>query len=224
MVAAYLCICNELGFRPRYASEKMLFQLSDNCIRDFLAQMDGLYIRRRTDIDNFVAARIPPDEQDQAFRAVSTSKHDFILSSGVSSPNETRWLVDALGELTARLQSGPTIKAALQSTERGVFVLKLPPDNSLRSVKRVIQEAGEAGFLKLLKAPSGELRFRVHCSLAPFFGFSYRGSYYPVQLQGPILESIYQETSLEKRNELISRLVVTFNEAKDNLTLFGNRR
>jgi hypothetical protein len=120
------------------------------------------------------------------------------------------------------MQTGPTVALALQSTERGVFFLKLPLDNSLQSVVRVIQEAGEAGFLKLLEAQEGEMRFRVHRSLAAYFGFSYRGSYYPVQLRGPDLAAIYQEVNLDKRNRLITEMVKSFNPIDSEAPLFGD--
>ena len=223
MVAAYLCICNELSLIPRYASEKMLFQMSDKCIRDFLAQMDGLFAERGVSVDEFLNTLIPLEHQDKAFRKVSTAKHEFILSSGVSSPNETLWLVDALGELTARLHTGPTVERALQSTERGIFVLKLPDDASLEHVARVIREAADAGFLKLVDSDGGDLRFRVHCSLAAYFGFSYRGSYYPVSIKGSDLAAIYKEVNLDRRNRLIVRIADSLNGIEETPPLFRER-
>ena len=43
--------------------------------------------------------------------------------------------------------------------------------------------ATEAGFLKIIDKTDSSLNFRVHTSLAPEFGFSYRGAYYAVTVQ-----------------------------------------
>ena len=43
----------------------------------------------------------------------------------------------------------------------------------------MIRDAADAGYLKLLgDRETDELQFRVHASLAPHYGFSYRGAYY----------------------------------------------
>ena len=51
--------------------------------------MDGLFMERGMSVDEFLNTSIPLEYQDKAFRKVSAAKHEFISSSGVSSPNET---------------------------------------------------------------------------------------------------------------------------------------
>jgi hypothetical protein len=220
MVAAYLCICKELGQQVRYAFAEMVLQMSDKCIRDFLAQMHEIFVGKDTSIEGYLGSSVSIEVQNKALRKASKQKREFILASEVSSPRETLWLVDALGQLTARLQGGPESRRALRSSERGIFALKTSGWVANESVTRVIREAAEAGFLKIIKSSEEELQFRVHSSLAAAFDFSYRGSYYPVSIKAADLEAIYMEAEMSKRLEVIERLAAGMSGENLNLSLF----
>jgi hypothetical protein len=182
MVAAYLCLCSELGVSPRYAYEEMLVQASDRCLRDYLWQMDEIYQRSAVSIDEFCRNRIPIDVQDAAMKAAAQKKRDYVELAGIATPTETLRLIEALGRLTARLQATTVGERGLRSTERGIFRIDVSNASKTDSTLKVVTEAAEAGFIKIIEhAP--QLRFRVHCSLAANYGFSYRGAYYDTPLR-----------------------------------------
>ena len=183
MVAAYLCICAELRVSPRYAYKDMLIQTSDRCLRDFLWQMDEIYCRSKVSIAEFCMTKIFPDAQDTAMKAASQKKRDYVELAGISTPTETLRLIEALGRLTARLQGTTVGQRGLRSTERGIFRIDISSVPKAHSTLKIVTEAAEAGFLKIIEH-TPQLRFRVHCSLAANYGFSYRGAYYdtPIRL------------------------------------------
>src|SRR5262249_25138741 len=154
------------------------------CVRDYLAQIDSLFQETGLTIEKFVSSRISIAKQDSALKDASKRKRAFLPNSGISSPTPTLILIEALAELTAHLQSSPTSARTLRSPERGIFVLERDTDSSdTRELFRLIQEAAEAGYLKLVDETASYVRCRVHCSLAAEFEFSYRGAYYDVPLE-----------------------------------------
>ena len=182
MVAAYLCLCAELGVSPRYAYEEMLVQASDRCLRDFLWQMDEIYQRSAASIDQFCGARVAIEVQDAAMKAAAQKKRAYVELAGIATPTETLRLIEALGRLTARLQATTVGERGLRSTERGVFRVDVSNTPRTDSTLKVVTEAAEAGFIKIIEL-TPQLRFRVHCSLAANYGFSYRGAYYDTPLR-----------------------------------------
>jgi hypothetical protein len=202
MVAAYLCLCKDLKTRPKYASADMLLQMSDKCIRDYLNQMDSIFTEVDVPLPDFCERRVPIDTQNVALYKASTRKKEALPGSEVGSPIETGRLIDGLGSLTARLQTSEN--KSLRSSEKGRFVV----DTSLKSQRsddaiRLIKEASEAGFLKAEPMTDRFLRFRMHCSLAAAYGFSYRGAYYDSPLEIEDLVMIYQQPDSEVRGKLV---------------------
>jgi hypothetical protein len=185
MVAAYLSICHDLRLRHiPYAFADMVFGVSDNCVRDFLAQLHEIFVACDSDLCTFLKRRVPLETQSRAIRAASENKRDSIPGSGVSTPVQTGYLIKGLAIITASLQCSSADGRHLRSSERGEFILQSRhgADDECASVLSVIVDAADAGFLRVHWA-SGEISsFRVHASLAPAYGFSYRGAYYLVKI------------------------------------------
>jgi hypothetical protein len=207
MVAAYLCICTQVNQQVRYAFAEMVLQMSDKCIRDYLDQMHEVFVKAGLDVAAFTATQVAPELQDRALKTASAKKKEHIPSSGVGSPAETLRIVDALGQLTARLQTTLREDKALRSSERGLFVLKTNTGEAVLGVAlRLLKEAAEAGFLRIVEDGVDQWRFRVHCSLAAAYGFSYRGAYYSTRIRLSELVALYREEDSKRRAEIIDEI------------------
>jgi hypothetical protein len=223
MVAAYLCICKEFKHDVRYASADMLEQMSDGCIRDYLLQMNEVFVEARQPLRQFLNRKVPLVEQDSALKRASRKKRDFLPRSGVGSPRETELLIDGLAQLTERIQTsgadrpatGESGIRALASTERGVFVLSASSaraEDMQSSIPqhadafRIITEAADTGFLRIIERSKEKWRFRVHCSLAAAYGFSYRGAYYDTPIRASDVIALFGETEPQKRTRLIQSI------------------
>jgi hypothetical protein len=101
----------------------------------------------------------------------------------LSAPAEANQFVDGLARVTAWIQSTGRNLEQIRTPERGIFSYRLARRDDPGVVARhssLILEAAEAGFLRIVDdSDAEELKFRVHASLAPNYGFSYRGAYYP---------------------------------------------
>ncbi len=190
MVAAYLCICQEVKHEAKYASAEMVIQMSDNCIRDYLDQMHEIFVVSELPLAEFIEKRIPSNLQDVALKQASKKKREYVPASGVAAPLETLRLVEALGQLTTRIQTSLHDNRALRSSERGIFVLRVGPEGSGDPVAKLITQASEAGFLRVLEQGTSQWKFRVHTSLAAAFGFSYRGAYYDTPIRATDLVAL----------------------------------
>jgi len=223
MVAAYLCICKEFKHEVRYASADMLEQMSDGCIRDYLLQMNEVFIQTKRSLRQFLERKVSFTEQNVALKRASEKKRDFLPRSGVGAPRETELLIDGLAQLTEHIQTSGADRAgaipsdirALASTERGVFVLDvLPrlPENLQGSTPgqveafQIISEAADTGFLRIVERSESKWRFRVHCSLAAAYGFSYRGAYYNTQIGTSDVVALFGEVEPQRRARLIQTL------------------
>jgi len=226
MVAAYLSICRRFRATPRYESADMVLQMSDLCIRDMLNQLHHLFTGADVPLDRFVQSRIPSAVQNRALRRASDEKARSIPESGVGSPRETGALVRGLAEVTARIQSESATGRHLRSSEMGIFRLDLAASALDRSegLPRVVEEAAEAGFLRVLDSDPALLKFRVHTSLAASFGFSYRGAYYECPVSVQDLESLRSAEPGAALDEAISRLAARISGATEaDLPLFRKR-
>lgn len=181
MVAAYLSICREAGSRPMYASSDMVFQIADKCVRDYLWEMDALFTDEGKGLHDFLASSIDAARQNHSLQGAAREKIALLKERVISAAAEANQFVDGLAQITAIIQSTGRNFEQLRTPERGIFSYRRDP-----SVGRVadehlymIRDAAEAGFLRIVEDDeSAEIRFRVHASLAPYYGFSYRGAYY----------------------------------------------
>lgn len=207
-VAAYLTLCRRIGTEPRYSSAEMVIEMSDHCIRDFLRFLNELFIESDAKPENFCNTLINVRAQDVAIKRASKAKVDCLNESGVHEPMPTQRIIDGLAHITATLQSTGKHNSNLRSPERGIFVVdvhRLPKEDAIW-LSTIISEAVEAGFLILKKRDSQTWSFRVHKSLAAFYGFSYRGAYYPVMLHGSDLIKLARSDESVAFNEVVRQL------------------
>lgn len=209
MVAAYLSICNELKTRPDYAYADMMLQTCDKCIRDFIWQMDSVFEQAALPVEEFVMGNeIDVKTQITAFRSASEKKLARLPRIIEAAPSLAQSLVENLGELTAVIQRSDPSDRHLASTERGLFSVVLNTDDKIgRSLAGIIADAAEWGFLRLEERQPPRWKFRVHTSLAPHFGFSYRGAYYEYVLLQEELESLARAQDVTSRREVIHKIV-----------------
>jgi len=225
IVAAYLGICAEVRAEPRYASADVVLQTSDNCVRDFLAQLDEIFQVADLPIERFVNAAIDSDLQDRALKSASQKKYQSLPGFGVNNPHETRALVDALAKLTALLQSKSPTNRHLKSSERGRFSVSMAHahGDAPESLIRSLREAAEAGFLRFFGSTVEPMSFRVHTSLAPKYGFSYRGAYYEVPLDWRALDRIRRLKNPEELQKMIDSLYQELEKISEQSDLFEER-
>ena len=186
IVAAYLSICREMKVaKIPLSSSDMLLGISDRCIRDFLSQMHHVFVLSSSSIADFTTHEVPSQVQSDAIHAASKEKAQSIPESGVLKPIQIDRLVRGLAFLTAYLQRGEVGSSRhLKASERGIYRLEAGAANeNSTSLEELVREAAEAGFLKLSHQEDDRPTFRVHASLAPAFGFSYRGAYYASTLK-----------------------------------------
>ncbi len=183
-VSAYLCMCDEMGHEPYFAYDRMVLQMSDKCIRDFLRQMDNIFKKSRKSIEKFITAKnISVEIQNQSLKNASHEKKDFIKRSLLKAPNEIERLIDGLAQITSSMHAKNGI-TSLKTHERGIFVLdtnNITQGNN-SEILELIKQAGEAGYLKIRKGYGSPWKFQVHASLAAAYFFSYRGSHNEVKI------------------------------------------
>lgn len=222
-VAAYLSICRELRVRNvPYAGAEMVLRISDNCVRDFLSQIDHVFQRSGLSVEAFISNEVPVDVQIEALRAASEEKRDSIPESGVLAPVETGRVVKGLAEITALIQSSSGDNRHLRSTERGLFRFADDGDREqVTDALRLVADAAEAGFLRLYEEGDNVRFFRVHASLAPAYGFSYRGAYYAVELSVSDFEKLKQADT-DKEINSTARAIAQAMPGEIDMPLFPN--
>ncbi len=227
IVAAYLSICNDLNVkRVPYAFDRMVFGISDNCVRDYLSQMHHIFIEANIPLEQFLASNVRIATQQVALRNASEEKDTSIPASGVLEPMRVGRLVKGLACLTATLQQGnKKSDQHLRSSERGVFVLDPQLQNGGDDLLLfdLVQEAADAGFLRVFKQGDVIPAFRVHSSLAPKYGFSYRGAYYPVRIKRVDLLSFLDcadSAELDEASTAIAKRVTGSEPSENQLMLF----
>lgn len=179
-VTAYLSICRDIGAKsPRYASGRMVLQMSDVCVRDFLWQIEEIFVEFGRDLGSFLSGVVPAHVQDVALKRASEKKKGRVPEFVATAPVQTQRIIDGLGRLTAILQNGGTSHPELLTSERGVFQLPWgsAPVNDRASLLELLRDAAQAGFIRLLSTQGSTWEFRLHTSLAAAYGFSYRGAY-----------------------------------------------
>ena len=209
MVAAYLSLCRELSLSVMYAYEDMVFDMSDMCVRDFLAQINEIYLGSGLSLLEFLKTRVQERVQDRALKKASSDKARSVPDSGVKSPREIERIVMALGEITQRIQTEGVDYVHLRATERGIFALQgdTATTDGVATLLDCIEDAADAGFFVILDKAANKCRFRVHCSLAANFGFSYRGAYYDVPVMASDLELLRRAVDPDSQKKAIDRVV-----------------
>lgn len=186
-VMAYLAIHYELGSKPRYAGSEMVSHLCDSCVRDFLWQMDAMLDeiapgRDERDSLRAMLARspIPIDVQSRALEKASRRKIERIDESLSTVPERGRRVILGLAELTKLLTRAQAARRPLDA-EPGLFRIKISTDDF--SAESIVRDAIETGYMKRVRSESGDLIFRLHNSLAPAYGISWRGGYRDIRVE-----------------------------------------
>lgn len=224
MVAAYLSICADIGNEVHYASSDMVLQMSDMCIRDFLHQLDSIYVCSAWDLRKFLTTPVPIDVQNRAIKIASEEKYRSIPKSGVSEPSSVGTMIDGLARLTAVIQRQSSNLTHLRTTEKGIFVISNEKQSNAdydESISQIIKDAAEAGFLRITRQDKSELRFRVHTSLAAKYGFSYRGAYHTVLLDWRNLSQLRRAESDAEIQKAVDIIAGHLDKSiPENLSLF----
>ena len=224
IVAAYLCLCRELGVSVRYAFDQMALGMSDKCIRDFLAQINEIYIESDVQLEDFVKGKgVSIEKQNKALRRTSNNKKESLPKSGVTAPDKIGRIFDGLAQVTAAIQSSGPDNIALRVSERGWFVvnLKSTKHHNFSEILLLVKEAAEAGFLKIKNIEGGRWIFQVHRSLAAAYGFSYRGAYYQSELYLPELEELITTEDKSQYKAVVSKVISRLSgEAAYQTTMF----
>jgi hypothetical protein len=217
MVAAYLSLCNELKMDVRYTSSDMLLQMSDLCMRDFLAQVNGCFEAQGQTLASFLSSPLSFMTQDKALKLASQRKADSIPHSEIANVYEAGQLIDGLAQITHEIQIVSADGSHLASSERGRFQIRSGKDAQLRNapIFSLIRQIAEAGFLKILKADSETWVFRVHTSLAAAYKFSYRGAYYISSLEISELDQLRKAATPEATSRLVSAIVKRINRLQE---------
>ena len=228
MVVAYLAICRRLSkANVPFAYSSMVVGVSDNCIRDFLSQVQSVFdccypTPSEQDLQQFLSQEVGIDKQEIGLRRSSEEKRDSIPRSGVLHPVEIGMLVRGLAYITSDLQSQGAVNGG-ELSERGIFYLEGGSNQARLDATQLVRDAAEAGFLRIVIDESSDeplSGFRVHSSLAPAFNFSYRGAYYRAVLRPGDFERIIEcrdEPTLRRVCAAIANRIVTKAEAHPTL-------
>jgi hypothetical protein len=209
-VAAYLSLCTQYNWVPRYAGKQMILQMSDQCIRDFLLQMDALMKGSGREAEAFLSGGpMPIKDQNRLLRRASADKVKLASGKVRTRPHETSMLIQGLAYTTRELQSYSRNGVHLSQPERGRFRIDFSGDTAARQENtRMVREAVEAGYLKLHGTPKDdEIVFRVHNSLAANFNFSYRGAYVGVLLPIGLIQDFRRAESPAVLKSIARRFV-----------------
>jgi hypothetical protein len=215
MVAAYLSICRDSKMTPIYASADMLLQISDKCIRDYLWQMESIFLGSKLSITEFVKKEISIDDQNRGITAASKQKMTLFREKILSAPAEANQFVEGLAKVTSLIQSTGRNYEQIRTPERGYFTYSTAESGNGASFGRhseMIRDAAQAGFLKISSDDNRqEIEFRVHASLAPNFRFSYRGAYSPAsklsEVDIDLLRTAETEKAMQKAvNSLVNQI------------------
>jgi energy-coupling factor transporter ATP-binding protein EcfA2 len=211
MVAAMLCLCREFNCKIPYGGYYMVISMSDSCIRDFLRQMHEIYLTENTTARNFVKRKISPLKQEKAIHNASNSRYAGISTTAPYHVLEVRNLIDSLGKITAEIQSAYFDQSSLKTVEKGRFSIKyssMKEDDS-RNLRDILSIAKDCHYIKIIGNIDNEkeILFRLHRLFAPHFGFSYRGAYSNVVLDGEDLLRLCTEKNESERQKIIDNVV-----------------
>ena len=214
MVSAYLSIFSEFNTTPKYAYDRMVIGMSDRCIRDFLLQVEEVFVGSGLDLPTFISRTTPTPLQSKYLRLASERKFEDLKSWVLHTHDRVNSLVKGLAWYTASIQSSGPGSRQLKAPESGRFVLSRSEDLQLDGPEEsqacvrlsdVVRDAAQAGYLRILSSNEQTIVFRVHASLAAHFGFSYRGAMYNLSIRG---EDLVDLMAAGGDNELRDRVNV----------------
>lgn len=224
MVASYLSICSEFKVDIRFASWPMLLQMSDKSVRDFIWQMHEIFVEVDKDVTSFFGSHPNVEQQTQALRAAAKKKSNRAEALLAVAPRSATLLIHGLGRLTARLQSEDSRLRNLKSNERGIFRVRLwkgEPRSDL--FERIVSDAHDVGYLRLIDRTHDRIRFRVNASLAAYYGFSYRGAYYDTPLDMETVLRFMEAGHFDRVDQEVDAVWSQLQRGEDQPSLFEVR-
>jgi hypothetical protein len=217
-VGAYLSLMNDLDFHPKYAFAEMVLQLSDKCIRDFLSQMQSIFLASDLSVEDFLVQKIHWKVQHIGIMDASDQKRksfdSFLCVAGVES------IIDGLGYTTAYLQS--RCKRRLSSPELGRYQIKASQLDNDSFLQQAIEDGIIAGFIRYSDGERGageSIEIQLHSALAPYYGFSYRGPMYPCEVRSDDLLAFARESDKSIQQQSL-RLAEKLSGGSDAMPLF----
>jgi hypothetical protein len=232
VVGALLCLLYDKKGSSRlripYAGYKMIIQMSDSNIRDFLRQMKFIYQKSSFKQESFLENQIPIEVQKEGIYQASSAKYDEIVR-GSSFAIEIRNMIKFLGTITHILQTN--CPDALENPEIGTYIIdysKLPTQKDRETLQKIIFTASvNKYYIKVIYEDINPRdknivlqKIRLHKLFAPFFIFSYRsigGPRYEFEIPPDDLLNICINPISEKNQEkIIDRILKRLKRKKGN--------
>lgn len=194
-VAALISFCYRYGFSVPYAGARVVLDLSDSCIRDFLRQMSSVFDLVGQGLKSFSSVRLSIVQQGQAIRDASRNKFGDIKKV-VSSVTEVESMIRGLGRVLHSIQTNPEL--GVKVPERGIIVASLDSSSISDQLIRILGAAEQGGLIRILSRGDTAVHFVLHRLLSPLFEISHRRPYYVVPVQGAdILSLCFSKTEAE---------------------------
>ncbi len=189
-------------YRMPYAGYKIVINMSDSNIRDYLRQMRFIYEKSSYKVEKFLENTTSIDDQEIGVLTASKFKYNEI-ERGSSFAIEIKNLVHFLGNFTHILQTNSP--NALITTEKGTYIINYSALSSVEE-KQILQKivftaSVRKYYIKVIdekEDPKDQSivlqKIRLHKLFAPLFNFSYRatdvGPRYELELDRKILLNI----------------------------------
>ena len=223
MTAAMLCLCKEFGRTVPFAGYYMVMSMSDQCIRDFLRQMHEIYLAEKTSPERFVKLQINIKKQNDAIYKASASRYEGISNETSRRISEVKRLVDYLGKITAEIQSAYNDPSSLKTIEKGRFSIdysRMSIDDR-ENLEEILKIARDSHYIKVITNISNDKigLFRLHRLFAPKFGFSYRGAYSNVSIQGTDLLKLCKEKNEQECKRITEKIISEMVKIDNNTKL-----
>lgn len=216
-VAAALCLCKEFNQSFPYAGYNILIDMSDNCIRHFLKQMNEIYLNESKQPEIFIKSHVSIANQNAALTRASDLLYKGIGELGGRYPTEVTNLIEAVARLTAMLQTQYKNLSGLTTPERGIFEVDLSKIESIKEreeLAEIFLIARDNLFINVIGSTEDDIstkkiEFRIVSLFAPKFGFSYREPLYTVKIDANLLLKICKEKDGDIRKEIIDSIMKT---------------
>ncbi|WP_197375775.1 ORC-CDC6 family AAA ATPase [Mycolicibacterium baixiangningiae] len=219
---AYFAILRNAGLTtPFYAGIGIVMGLPDNSIRDALRFIDGCFLTYRAAaaeyvepgqaVRSFLRRTVPYAEQNRALYEVGQRKIDSDMPSRIEAERDNAGrLVEFFGLLAHLL----TFSGDKHESCR--FSVRLPNGDSseVDHAKAslfvdAVRMCSREGYMRIDRdsVSDGEISFRMHRSLAKFYGFTFRRPSYTTAVPWEIVEEVWVTPSHQSMRRLAERVI-----------------
>ncbi len=220
---AYFGLLRDVGITtPFFAGLGIGTSVPDNSIRDALRFIDHCFLtyRRATAGENFTPhealrgflnRKVPYAEQNSALLDVGKRKIDADMPSRIEAERDNAGrLVEFFGQLAHMLSfSG-------EKFESGSFSVRLPAYRETGVQQGIsalfvdaVRMCSREGYMKIDRdnVSDGEISFRMHRSLAKYYGFTFRRPSYTTVVPWSIVEEVWLTPSHQSLRRLAERVM-----------------